>query len=137
MGEHDATHTYEILLIEDHPADVRAVERMLETSDLESRVSAFDTGEAAMEFLRRKGEHVDAPRPDLILLDLGLPRMSGHDVLEAIKGDEATHDIPVVIFTGSDQFEDIRRTQELAAGYVTKPFAHQELMAAILSTHIR
>ncbi|WP_370505048.1 response regulator [Cellulomonas sp. ICMP 17802] len=93
-----------------------------EDNKLRNRLSVVSDGVSALDFLRKEGEHVDAPTPDLILLDLNLPRMDGREVLQALKADAALRSIPVVVLTTSEAEEDVVRSYSLHANaYVTKP----------------
>jgi CheY-like chemotaxis protein len=111
-----------VLLVEDNPGDVRlTIEAMREGRVLNSLSVAVD-GEDAMAFLRKQPPHQDAPRPDLILLDLNLPRKDGREVLAEIKSDDSLRRIPVVILTTSRAEEDVLRSYDLHANcYITKP----------------
>lgn len=112
----------EILLVEDNPGDVRLTEEALKDGKLKNRLSVVDDGVEAMAFLRRVGKYKHAPRPDIILLDLNLPRMDGRQVLEEIKADENLRRIPVVVLTTSDDEQDILTSYNLHANcYITKP----------------
>ena len=112
----------EILLVEDNPGDVDLALEALEDSKINNQVSVAGDGEEAMAFLRRTGNHAGAPRPDLILLDLNLPKKDGREVLAEIKADEDLKRIPVVILTSSQTEEDIFRSYNLHANcYITKP----------------
>lgn len=119
----DARHkTAEILLVEDNPADVRLTMEVMRESKMRNHVTPVGDGEEALEYLQRRGRHPDAIRPDLILLDLNLPRKDGREVLEEIKGIEELRRIPVVVLTTSKAEEDICRTYDLHANcYITKP----------------
>jgi chemotaxis family two-component system response regulator Rcp1 len=111
-----------ILLVEDNPGDVRLVEEALRENKVWNTLSVVWDGEEAMAFLRHEGQFADAPRPDLILLDLNLPRKDGREVLAEIKADEHLKRIPVVVLTTSDDEHDILKTYNLHANaYVTKP----------------
>jgi CheY-like chemotaxis protein len=112
----------EILLVEDNPGDVRlTTEALREARPLNQLHVAID-GVEALAFLRREGRHTAAPRPDLILLDLNLPKKSGREVLAEIKADTRLRHIPVVILTTSQAEQDIRESYRLQANaYVTKP----------------
>ncbi|WP_232014346.1 response regulator [Cellulomonas fimi] len=93
-----------------------------EHNKVRNRLWVVPDGVSAMEFLRREGEHAEAPTPDLILLDLNLPRMDGREVLQALKADESLRSIPVVVLTTSESEEDVLRSYSLHANaYVTKP----------------
>ncbi len=112
----------EILLVEDNPGDVDLTMEALENSKIRNTVSVAGDGEEAMAFLRRTGKHAGAPRPDLILLDLNLPKKDGREVLAEIKSDDELKRIPVVIITTSQAEEDILRSYNLHANcYITKP----------------
>jgi CheY-like chemotaxis protein len=112
----------QILLVEDDPGDVLITREAFADNKVRNELSVVSDGEAAMAFLRREEEFADAPRPDLILLDLNLPRKAGHEVLAEIKSDSDLQRIPVVVLTTSDAEEDILRSYDLHANaYVTKP----------------
>ena len=112
----------DVLLVEDDPGDVLMTQEAFEHNKVANRLSVVADGVSAMAFLRKEGEHVDAPTPDLILLDLNLPRMDGREVLEALKGDAGLRQIPVVVLTTSEAEEDVVRSYSLHANaYVTKP----------------
>jgi two-component system, chemotaxis family, response regulator Rcp1 len=112
----------EILLVEDNPADVRLTQEALRESKLSNRLHAVGDGEQALRFLRREGEHAESPRPDLVLLDLNLPRLSGREVLAMVKADPDLRRIPVIVLTTSEAEEDIVRSYDLHANaYVRTP----------------
>jgi CheY-like chemotaxis protein len=112
----------QILLVEDDPGDVVITREAFAENKVRNQLSVVSDGEAAMAFLRREEGYADAPRPDLILLDLNLPRKAGHEVLAEIKSDSDLQRIPVVVLTTSDAEEDILRSYDLHANaYVTKP----------------
>ena len=116
------TKVIDVLLVEDDPGDVLMTREAFEDNKLRNRLSVVADGVAALDFLRKVGDHADAPTPDLILLDLNLPRMDGREVLHAIKADEALRQIPVVVLTTSEAEEDVVRSYSLHANaYVTKP----------------
>ena len=111
-----------VLLVEDNPGDVRLAQEALREAAFEGDLHIARDGVEAMEFLTREGKFVDAPRPDLVLLDLNLPRMTGREVLENIKAQKALQTIPVVILTTSEAEHDISSAYELHANcFVTKP----------------
>lgn len=111
-----------ILLVEDNPADVVLTRENLELSKILHELYVAKDGVEAMAFLRREPPHEDAPRPDLVLLDLNLPRMDGREVLERLKADPALLRIPVVVLTSSEAEQDVIRSYDLHANaYVTKP----------------
>jgi chemotaxis family two-component system response regulator Rcp1 len=112
----------EILLVEDNPGDVELTTRSLRSIKLRNSLHVVSDGVEAMEFLRNQGPYAAAPRPDLILLDLNLPRMDGREVLAEVKGDADLHAIPVVVLTSSEAETDVARSYNLGANcYVTKP----------------
>ena len=111
-----------VLLIEDNSGDVRLTQEVFREANILIKLHVANDGTEAMTFLRREGEHADAPRPDFILLDLNLPKMDGREVLAQIKEDEDLKTIPTVILTTSEAEEDIVRSYELKANsYLTKP----------------
>jgi CheY-like chemotaxis protein len=112
----------EILLVEDDPGDTLITREALEQSKLANNLHCVVNGEEAMAFVRRQGPYADAPRPDLVLLDLNLPRRDGREVLADIKTDPDLRRIPVVVLTTSQAEEDVLRSYDLHANaYVTKP----------------
>jgi CheY-like chemotaxis protein len=112
----------DVLLVEDDPGDVLMTREAFEHHKLRNKLHVVADGVEALQFLRREGEHADAPRPGLVLLDLNLPRKDGRDVLAEIKSDESLRSIPVVVLTTSEAEEDILRSYDLHANaYVTKP----------------
>ena len=122
MNGTDSGIMIQILLVEDDPGDVLITREAFADNKVRNHLSVVSDGEAAMAFLRREGEFASAPRPDLILLDLNLPRKAGHEVLAEVKSDADLQRIPVVILTTSDAEEDILRSYDLHANaYVTKP----------------
>jgi len=112
----------EILLVEDNPGDIRLTQEALKDSKLHNNLSVVKDGVEALAFLRCEGQYTQAPRPDIILLDLNLPRKDGREVLVELKTDPVLEKIPVVILTTSNTQEDIHYTQALGAtAYQTKP----------------
>jgi chemotaxis family two-component system response regulator Rcp1 len=112
----------EILLVEDNAGDVRLTREALREGKVYSNLHWAKDGVEALEFLRREGNHAEAPRPDIILLDLNLPKIDGREVLAAIKGDDQFKQIPVVVLTTSKAEEDVLRSYALHANcYITKP----------------
>ncbi len=112
----------EILLVEDNPGDVELTREALEAAKVANRLHVVDDGADAVDFLFRRGRFVDAPRPDIILLDLNLPKKDGRQVLSEIKAEPNLSQIPVVVLTTSQAEEDILRAYQLHANcYVTKP----------------
>ncbi|WP_405093960.1 response regulator [Micromonospora sp. NBC_01392] len=111
-----------ILVVDDDPGDVLMIEEALEESDVEKVIDVVADGEEAMEFLRREGRHTGAQRPDVILLDLNMPRMDGRQVLGEVKRDENLRSIPIVVLTTSNADTDVVSSYTLQANaYVTKP----------------
>jgi CheY-like chemotaxis protein len=111
-----------ILLVEDDPGDVMLIREALAEHELGKLIADVNDGEAAMRYVRREGEYADAERPDIVLLDLNLPRKNGTEVLAEIKGDPSLATIPVVVLTTSRAQEDVLRSYEMHANaYVTKP----------------
>ena len=112
----------EVLLVEDNPGDVRLTREALRDGKVHNNLSVVPDGVEALAFLRREGKYADAPRPDVILLDLNLPKKDGREVLEDIKADPALQRIPVVVLTSSEAERDIAQAYALHANcYVTKP----------------
>lgn len=112
----------EILLVEDNPGDVRLIQEALIENKVRNRLHVAKDGVEALDFIKREGEYADVPRPDLILLDLNLPRKDGRELLIDIKGDPNFKRIPVVVLTTSDDEHDILTSYNLHANaYVTKP----------------
>lgn len=112
----------EILLVEDNPGDVRLTQEAFKDSKLNNNLNVVEDGVEALEYLRAEGGYVDAVRPDIILLDLNLPRMNGQELLKIIKEDVDLRRIPVVILTTSDSEKDIIASYNLHANcYITKP----------------
>jgi CheY-like chemotaxis protein len=124
----------EILLVEDNDYDARRTLKALKTGRVRNRVSWVEDGVEAMAYLRHQGPHAEAPRPDLILLDWYMPRMSGWEVLDQIKQDPDLKRIPVVIMTSSDQQTDVLKAYNLHANcYVTKPVDVGEFIEKVRS----
>jgi two-component system, chemotaxis family, response regulator Rcp1 len=122
----------EILLVEDNPGDVRLTKEALKEGKVYSNLHTVKDGVEAMEFLRRQGKYSSVPRPDIILLDLNLPKKDGREVLQEIKTDEALKRIPVVVLTTSKAEEDVVRTYNLHANcYVTKPVDLEKFMVVV------
>jgi CheY-like chemotaxis protein len=111
-----------VLLVEDDPGDVLIAREALQAAKLDTRLDVVSDGVQAMEFLRRQGDYADRDRPDLILLDLNLPRMSGHEVLAEVKADPELRRIPIVVLTTSTSADDVMKSYDLHANvYVAKP----------------
>lgn len=124
----------EILMVEDNPGDVRLTLEALKESKVRNNLSVVQDGVEALAFLRRQGRYAQSPRPDLILLDLNLPRMDGIEVLAQIKADSDLRRIPVVVLTASQAEEDILRSYDLQANcYITKPVNLDQFIKVVQS----
>jgi len=124
--------TPEILMVDDNPADIDLTSEVLAQSEEHFHVNAVSDGMEAISFLRRQGKYAKAPVPDLVVLDLNLPRKDGCSVLSSIKADPALSKIPVVIFTTSQASSDITRSYKLGANcYLRKPGNLPEFIAAV------
>ena len=124
----------EILLVEDNPADVRLTQEALREGKVRNRLSVARDGVEALAFLRREGEHASSPKPDLILLDLNLPKKDGREVLAEIKEDPVLRRIPVVVLTTSSAEVDILKSYELHANcYITKPVDLEQFVNVVKS----
>ena len=122
MNGSNAIYPIEILLVEDNPGDVRLTREALKDSKILNRLHVVEDGVDALDFLYRRGAYTQAPRPDLILLDLNLPGKNGREVLAEIKADTVLKTIPVVILTTSHAEEDILKAYGLHANcYIIKP----------------
>lgn len=126
--------TVEILLVEDNPGDARLAQEAIREAKVNNRLTWVPDGVEAMNFLRKKGTFADAPRPDLILLDLNLPKKDGREVLAEIKADEQFRRIPVVVLTTSQAEEDILKAYNLNANcYITKPVDLEQFLKIVRS----
>ncbi len=124
----------EILLVEDNPGDVRLTLATFQAGGVRNNIHVAIDGEDALAFLRGQGKHAGAPRPDVILLDLNLPKKSGREVLAEVKADPQLFDIPVVVLTVSQEESDILQTYDLRAqSYLTKPLLLDHVMKMIQS----
>jgi CheY-like chemotaxis protein len=122
----------EVLLVEDDPGDVLMTQEAFEEHKVRNKLNVVQDGEEALAYLRREGRFAEAPRPDLILLDLNLPRVDGREVLQVIKEDLDLRRIPVVVLTTSQADEDILRSYSLHANaYVTKPVDFDSFIAVV------
>jgi len=122
----------DILLVEDNPGDVRLIQEALQDGKLLNRVATVTDGQKALAYLRKEGSYAQATRPDLILLDLNIPRKDGREVLAEIKADPHLRSIPVVIVTSSQAEEDILRSYNTHANcYVTKPVDLEKFVAVV------
>lgn len=124
----------EVLLVEDNPGDVRLMVEALKDAKVNNNLSVAINGEEAMAFIRREGAYSDAPTPDLIMLDLNLPKKDGREVLEEIKEDPDFKHIPVVVITTSGAEEDIIKSYSLHANcYITKPVNFEQFIKVVHS----
>jgi CheY-like chemotaxis protein len=124
----------DLLLVEDNPGDIRLTEEALKDGPVKVNLSVARDGVEAVEFLMQRGKYANAPRPDLILLDLNLPRKNGREVLNEIKADPHLRQIPVVVMTTSRSEQDIEIAYELNANcYITKPIELDEFLGVVHS----
>ena len=122
----------EILVVEDNPGDARLTAEALRDARILNRIHAVDNGADALAFLRREGKYADAPRPTLVFLDLNLPKVSGHQVLAAMKADEHLRSIPVVVMSSSGNQAEVNRAyDEQVSSYIVKPLDLNQYFAAI------
>ncbi len=128
------TDSINILLVEDNPADAELTRLAMEDVKMVNTLYVVNDGVKAMDFLHRRGEFADAPRPDLILLDLNLPRKDGREVLAEVKADESLKAVPIVILTSSSAEEDILRTYKLHANaFISKPVDLEQFIRVVRS----
>jgi two-component system, chemotaxis family, response regulator Rcp1 len=128
------TRPVEILLVEDNPGDVRLTKEALKEGKVRNNLHVVDDGVKALAFLRRENPYTDAVRPDLVLLDLNLPRKGGREVLEDIKKDPVLRHIPIVVLTSSEAEQDIARAYDLHANcYITKPVDLDQFITVVKS----
>jgi CheY-like chemotaxis protein len=124
----------QILLVEDNPGDVRLTVEALRDAKVANELHVVGNGEEAIDFLRQQGAHAGAPRPDIVLLDLNLPRLDGRDVLADIKSDPNLTTIPIIVLTSSTAEADIQRSYELHANcFISKPVDFSEFLSAVRS----
>ncbi|MCL3860141.1 response regulator [Actinotalea sp. K2] len=122
----------DVLLVEDDPGDVLMTREAFAENKVANRLAVVSDGASAMAYLRKEGEYADAPTPDMVLLDLNLPRMDGREVLAAMKSDDELRSIPVVVLTTSEAEEDVLRSYSLHANaYVTKPVDFQRFIDVV------
>ena len=134
LGRDQNQRAVDLLLVEDNPGDVRLTEEALKDGPVQVNLSVAKDGVEAVEFLTRTGRFQNAPRPDLILLDLNLPRKNGREVLAEIKSDPDLRQIPVIVMTTSKSEQDIERAYELNANcYITKPIELDDFLGVVHS----
>ena len=132
MSVPEHVEVIDVLLVEDDPGDVLLIREAFEDNKVHNRLHVVSDGVEAIDFLRKEGENGQAPTPDLILLDLNLPRMDGREVLAEIKADEDLRQIPVVVLTTSKAEEDVLRSYKLHANaYVTKPVDFERFIEVV------
>jgi CheY-like chemotaxis protein len=130
----ESLNPIEILLVEDNPGDIRLTQEVLKEGQIYNHLNVVDDGEKAIAFLTRTAPYSQAPNPQLVLLDLNLPRRSGLDVLRTIKTNETLKHIPVIVFTSSHAEEDIMSAYNLHANcYITKPIDLEHFTKSIRS----
>jgi len=133
-GKTNEWHSVEILLVEDNPGDVELTREALDAAKVSNRLHVVDDGAEAVDFLFKKGRFADAPRPDIILLDLNLPKKDGRQVLSEIKAEPGLAQIPVVVLTTSQAEEDIARAYQLHANcYISKPVDFNQFLRIVSS----
>ena len=134
MSSHSNGRLVEILLVEDNPGDVRLTREAMKEGKMRNNLSVANDGVEAMAFLRQEGKYADAPRPDVVLLDLNLPKKDGRAVLAEIKADPDLKRIPVVVLTSSKADEDVLNSYDLHANcYVTKPGDLEQFIEVVKS----
>ncbi len=127
-------NSFEILLVEDNPADVRLTEEALKESELPINLTVVTDGAESLAFLNKDGKYANAQRPDLILLDLNLPKKDGREVLQGIKANKCLRRIPVVVLTTSQAEDDIFKTYDLNANcYIVKPIRFDQFIKVVKS----
>jgi CheY-like chemotaxis protein len=130
----DSVKLIDILVVEDNPGDARLIMEVLKSNKIHNSLHIVGDGVEAMDFLNKKGEYESAPRPDLIFLDLNLPKKDGREVLAELKNDENLKQIPVVVMTMSQAEEDILKSYSLHANcYVTKPIDLDQFVKVVES----
>jgi len=132
MTPKPAGQPIEVLLVEDDPGDVLLIREAFDFNKVHNNLHVVNDGEQALQYLRREGDHAAALRPDLILLDLNLPRKDGREVLAEVKSDERLRAIPVVVLTTSEAEEDVLKSYQLHANaYVTKPVDFERFVSIV------
>jgi CheY-like chemotaxis protein len=132
MTPKPAGQPIEVLLVEDDPGDVLLIQEAFAFNKVHNNLNIVSDGEQALAYLRREGDYAEATRPDLVLLDLNLPRKDGREVLQEAKGDDGLRTIPIVVLTTSEAEEDVLRSYQLHANaYVTKPVDFECFVAIV------
>ena len=132
MSESSASQPIEVLLVEDDPGDVLMTQEAFKDYKIANKLSVVTNGEDAIAYLRRQGRFADVATPDLVLLDLNLPRRDGREVLREVKGDAQLRRVPVVVLTTSDAEEDVLASYDLHANaYVRKPVDFEQFVQAV------
>ncbi|MGZ5049480.1 MAG: response regulator [Methylobacter sp.] len=132
MSDTRKPHYVEILLLEDEPSDAYLVKMALKEGKLLANLHHVPDGREGLDFLNKAGKYAQVPRPDLIFLDLNMPRMNGCEFLEAVKADERFRSIPVVVLTTSDVEKDVMHSYQLGAtSYITKPVDMPQFVKAV------
>jgi chemotaxis family two-component system response regulator Rcp1 len=132
MTQLDKARDIHILLIEDNPGDIRLTQEVLKEGRIHNQLSVVTDGEKALQFLRKEGEYRNLPAPDIILLDLNLPKKDGREVLAEIKNDPALLRIPVIVLTTSNAEQDVLNTYSHHANcYITKPVDFNQFIGVI------
>jgi chemotaxis family two-component system response regulator Rcp1 len=130
--ESQLCHPIEILLVEDDLADIKLTKRALKNAHLVNNVHVARDGVESLSFLRNEGEFVDAPRPDLVLLDLNMPRMDGRELLQEVKADERLRAFPIIVMSTSESIDDVEKSyMRHANSYITKPLDSNQFTQAI------
>lgn len=134
MAVSEQSNIVEILLVEDNPGDIRLIVEVLKEGKIQNHLSVVEDGEQALAYLRRVGKYNNVIVPDIILLDLNLPKIDGHGVLEAIKEDHLLKHIPVIVLTTSEADQDILKAYDRHANcYITKPVNLEQFLTVIKS----
>jgi CheY-like chemotaxis protein len=132
MTPKPAGQPIEVLLVEDDPGDVLLIREAFDFNKVHNNLNVVNDGEQALAYLRREGEYSESLRPDLVLLDLNLPRKDGREVLAEVKADESLRAIPIVVLTTSEAEEDVLKSYQLHANaYVTKPVDFERFVAIV------
>ena len=134
MSDGAAGRPIEILLVEDNPGDVRLTKEAFKEGQIDNEMHVATDGDAALDYLYQRGEHEEAVRPDLVLLDLNLPKVDGIEVLEQVKGDPDLKQIPVIVLSSSEDESDVLKSYEnYTNAYLTKPVDPDEFVELVRS----